>query len=1108
MSGQISEPGRSESVADAQVHRAEFGKGNAQKTQGDASPTVTASAAPAAVSTTAAVAGGLGDVTFSPTAIPLDLAPLDPARNGVLAALKRIERNTASSTRQASTAGKRQAEGNEASTPALPSRGAGGRMAMPGSDNTSLRQQIYRIKRIERQVEGALPPAPLNRPALAASDSPVSAEASEPSESPFKRHRETSAREAEADTVASKVIEKQGEATAAAEKVESGDQKTAPTSPEKPLTAEALRKLPLRDDSGKFLSRDEKAGMSQAELAQARERESRQDAKKEEKTNSLLGKLGAVAKDTLTNKGDATDGVGTAVGNAYYSAAKEAYGAYEELAGEGSKSRELYKWARGHWDKRKAATGAGDESSSSAESSDTRTDTSTSTENSAVDSSTVERQHEEVVQQANEAQAQKSAADRERQQQDNNHHDDLTEELEALAKTNEDGFEEVVEEIKRIPGGGGTSIIPTRNPFRRGGGAGGARGGAAGSASRGRVGRLWDRMRGKTPAPAGGAGAPSPANTGRMARMWQGAKGMLGIGAAGSALAGGAGGGGGALNAVKGWGGKLLGGGSRLLGAAAAPITAALAYSGTQNELAERSDLTQAQKTTTAAATGVGAGGGALAGAGGGAMAGALAGSVVPVIGTGVGALVGGLIGGALGAWGGEKAGRAVGDAVAGTMDSVEEEARKALDEREARLERERPKERKWYNPVSWFSGGESRGTSNDPNYATSSMPGAGTRAAQARANPNPGGDASLVERDDFGRVAEKYESGGRGVSTVSTGHNDPGGVSYGKHQLASETGTMQAFLNSREGEAYREEFAGMQAGSSEFSAKYREVAERDADGFASAQQSFIARTHYDPVANYAATQGMDVESEAIQEALYSQSVQHSGEGNRKIIDDAMSRVGPDASEDEVIDALYDARGDYASQFVSSSAARDRYAREREDVRAISQASYVESAPGEQPQVASANETPDAGDPPAGTSAPPASIELPGIAQASPASIPQAEVESRPMTVAAALDYSNNTAISPVEPVLPSDPITAIDDRQAAKAFHPAPAPTSPRSQARVSRRPAGESTPAQAANAGQSAPVSGNPALPREGTSAPGVNDVQMSFSDPVLTLMAMDRL
>lgn len=1074
MSGQISEPGRSESVADARVHRAEFGAGNAQKTQGDASPTVTASAAPATVSAPAAEYGGLGDVTFIPAAIPFDLAPLDPARNGVLAALKRIERNTASSTRQASTPGKRQAESSEASAPALPSRGAGGRMAMPGSDNTSLRQQIYRIKRIERQVEGALPPAPLNRPALAASDSPVSAEASEPSESPFKRHRETSAREAEADTVASKVIEKQSEATAAAEKVESDDQKTAPTSPEKPLTAEALRKLPLRDDSGKFLSRDEKAGMSQAELAQARERESRQDAKKEEKTNSLLGKLGAVAKDTLTNKGDATDGVGTAVGNAYYSAAKEAYGAYEELAGEDSKSRELYKWARGHWDNRKAATAAGDESSST----DTRTDARTSTENSAVDSSTVERQHEEVVQQANEAQAQKSAADRERQQQDNNRHDDLTEELEALAKTNEDGFEEVVEEIKRIPGGGGNTIIPSRNPFRRGGGAGGARGGAAGSASRGRMGRLWDRVRNPfSRAPA--AAVSSAAAT-----------------AASAAPA--------ASGASRGM--RALSGGSRLLGAAAAPVTGVLAYSSTKNELEERSDLTQAQKTTTAAATGVGAGGGALAGAGGGAMAGALAGSVVPVIGTGVGALVGGLIGGALGAWGGEKAGRAVGDAVAGTMDSVEEEARKALDEREARLEREKPKERKWYNPVSWFSGGESRGTSNDPNYATSSMPGAGARAAQARANPNPGGDASLVERDDFGRVAEKYESGGRGVSTVSTGHNDPGGVSYGKHQLASETGTMQAFLNSREGEAYREEFAGMQAGSSEFSAKYREVAEHDADGFANAQQSFIARTHYDPVANYAATQGMDIESEAIQEALYSQSVQHSGEGNRKIIDDAMSRVGPDASEDEIIDALYDARGDYASQFVSSSAARDRYAREREDVRAISQASSVESAPGEQPQVASANERPDADSPPAGTNAPPASIELPGIAQASPASTPQAEVESRPMTVAAALDYSNNTAISPVEPVLPSDPITAIDDRQAAKAFHPAPA--SPRSQARASRRPAGESTPAQAANAGQSAPVSGNPVLPREGTSAPGVNDVQVSFSDPVLTLMAMDRI
>jgi hypothetical protein len=186
---------------------------------------------------------------------------------------------------------------------------------------------------------------------------------------------------------------------------------------------------------------------------------------------------------------------------------------------------------------------------------------------------------------------------------------------------------------------------------------------------------------------------------------------------------------------------------------------------------------------------------------------------------------LGGIIGGALGAWGGEKAGRTVGDAVASTMDNVEEEARKALDEREERLKRQEALERKWYNPTTWFSGGGSPAPqSTQAPRSFGGMPGAGARSAQAST------DASLVERDDFGRVAEKYESSGVGVSTVSTGINDPGGVSYGKHQLSSEAGTMQVFLDSQEGAAYRDQFAGMRPGSDEFSARYREIAAQDGE--------------------------------------------------------------------------------------------------------------------------------------------------------------------------------------------------------------------------------------------------------------------------------------
>ena len=382
---------------------------------------------------------------------------------------------------------------------------------------------------------------------------------------------------------------------------------------------------------------------------------------------------------------------------------------------------------------------------------------------------------------------------------------------------------------------------------------------------------------------------------------------------------------------LKGAGGKALGG----LGAALAGI---FAYSTKSAELAQREDLTESQKTAQAAATGIGAGGGALAGAAGGAAAGAAIGSVIPGLGTLVGGVVGSIAGGIAGAWGGEKLGEAVGEAVSDTMDSVEEEAAKILEERDAKIERQASEVSsrgfKLFSPSTWFGGKDDKPVVSD----------------RGRSSAPPslrGTDAEILASTGLGRVSEKYESGGRGVATISTGIGDAGGVSYGKHQLASKTGTMQAFLNSKEGEAYRARFAGQEAGSAQFNETYKQVVAEDAEGFADAQHAFIKRTHFDPVAQYAKAKGIDVNDPAIQEALWSQSVQHGGKGNRKIIDDAVARAGEGADSEQVINALYDARTDYASQFASRAATTDRYMRERQDVLAIARQGSQQAESGE-----------------------------------------------------------------------------------------------------------------------------------------------------------------
>ena len=68
-----------------------------------------------------------------------------------------------------------------------------------------------------------------------------------------------------------------------------------------------------------------------------------------------------------------------------------------------------------------------------------------------------------------------------------------------------------------------------------------------------------------------------------------------------------------------------------------------------------------------------------------------------------------------------------------------------------------------------------------------------------------------------LGDVSAKYESGNGGAKTISSGTGDPGGVSYGSYQLASKTGTLEAFLKAS---GYNKDFAGLTPGTSLFNEK------------------------------------------------------------------------------------------------------------------------------------------------------------------------------------------------------------------------------------------------------------------------------------------------
>lgn len=169
-----------------------------------------------------------------------------------------------------------------------------------------------------------------------------------------------------------------------------------------------------------------------------------------------------------------------------------------------------------------------------------------------------------------------------------------------------------------------------------------------------------------------------------------------------------------------------------------------------------------------------------------------------------------------------------------------------------------------------------------------------------------------------LGALSERYESGGRGPGTVSSGVGDPGGVSYGLYQLASKTGTAAAFVRA-EGAPWSTELGGpAAAGAAGFSTKWKAIAEREPERFAEAQHAFIERTHYRPVvAEVLRETGLDCDAQPqpVRDAVWSCSVQH-GKAAQIVADgvrraDTGSTRGSTGYARALVNGIYDARVAY-----------------------------------------------------------------------------------------------------------------------------------------------------------------------------------------------------
>jgi len=190
-------------------------------------------------------------------------------------------------------------------------------------------------------------------------------------------------------------------------------------------------------------------------------------------------------------------------------------------------------------------------------------------------------------------------------------------------------------------------------------------------------------------------------------------------------------------------------------------------------------------------------------------------------------------------------------------------------------------------------------------------VPGVGTATAPA---PVPAAGAlGEALADLLGTLSAKYETGGRGPGTVSTGSGDPGGVSYGSYQMATRTGTVARFVT-QAGFTWLGDFRNLSAGTAPFTACWKRIAAEQTDAFQKAQHEFIKKTHYDLLAaKILNDDGLDVNtrSRALQDVVWSTAVQHGGGTpivHRAIAKVTVPRTDPSFDE-QLIRAVYAERG-------------------------------------------------------------------------------------------------------------------------------------------------------------------------------------------------------
>ena len=170
-----------------------------------------------------------------------------------------------------------------------------------------------------------------------------------------------------------------------------------------------------------------------------------------------------------------------------------------------------------------------------------------------------------------------------------------------------------------------------------------------------------------------------------------------------------------------------------------------------------------------------------------------------------------------------------------------------------------------------------------------------------------------------LGQTSSRYETGGRGPGTVSTGAGDHGGVSYGSYQLSTNEGSVQEFL--RYNHTIGAEFKKLTPGTKAFNEKWEALASADPKGFHAAQHDFIQHKFYDVQMDRLQNAGVDLSQRgaAVQDMLWSTSVQYRGLTKGIVTGGLAGKDVTQLSDADIVSAVQDYKRDHNSTLFASS---------------------------------------------------------------------------------------------------------------------------------------------------------------------------------------------